>query len=66
MLHHMIPEARGSGRSNSANLTFDENHIRERRVLHPPEFLARERQFARYEAAMKWERCHISRLLRSS
>jgi len=37
-----------------------------RRVLHPPEFLARERDFRNYERALEWERRHIGRLLRSS
>jgi hypothetical protein len=49
MLHHVMPSTRGSGR----------------RSLHPPEFLAREREFRYYERAIGWEKGHISRLLRS-
>jgi hypothetical protein len=49
MLHHVIPSSRGAGR----------------RLLHPPEFLAREREFRHYERALAWERRHIARLLRT-
>jgi hypothetical protein len=49
MLHHVMPSTRGNGRRN----------------LHPPEFLAREREFRYYERATGWEKGHISRLLRS-
>jgi hypothetical protein len=49
MLHHVIPSSQGCGR----------------RMLHPPSFVAREREFRDYERAMAWERAHISRLLRS-
>jgi hypothetical protein len=49
ILHHLIPSSRGPGR----------------RVLHPPEFVARERQFRNYERALTWEKKHLSRLLRS-
>ncbi len=49
MLHHVIPQSQGSGR----------------RMLHPPVFLARERDFRDFDRAMAWERAHISRLLRS-
>jgi hypothetical protein len=48
-LHHLIPASRGEGR----------------RLLHPPEFVAKEREFRRYERATEWERKHIARLLRS-
>ena len=49
MLHHVIPSSRGAGR----------------RLLHPPEFLAREREFRHFERALAWERRHIARLLRA-
>jgi len=49
MLHHAIPASRGGGR----------------RLLHPPEFLAREREFKHFERAAGWEKRHIARLLRS-
>ena len=48
-LHHLIPASRGPGR----------------RLLHPPEFLSKEREFRNYERAMQWEKKHISRLLRT-
>ena len=48
-LHHLIPASRGSGR----------------RLLHPPELVAKEREFRNYERAITWEKKHISRLLRS-
>ena len=67
MLHHMIPAARGNMRASTANLTFDAARSRgQRRVLHPPEFLDRERLFRKYERALDWERRHINRLLRTS
>ena len=69
MLHHMIPAARGSMRAGIANLSFDSSRPRgqiARRVLHPPEFLERERLFRKYERALDWERRHINRLLRTS
>src|ERR1700729_3010229 len=47
MLHHVIPSSRGTGRRN----------------LHPPDFVARERQFRYFERAIGWEKGHISRLL---
>jgi hypothetical protein len=50
MLHHVIPASRGLGN---------------RAMLHPPEFLERERCFRHYERAISWERQHIGRLLRS-
>jgi hypothetical protein len=65
MLHHMIPSARGSARAASANLASANGHI-VRRVLHPPEFVERERGFRRYERALEWEKRHIGRLLRAS
>ncbi len=49
MLHHVLPTSRGRGR----------------RMLHPPEFLAREREFRHFERALAWERHHIARLLRT-
>jgi hypothetical protein len=49
MLHHVIPASRGVGRS----------------LLHPPEFLVREREFSHYVRAIAWERAHIARLLRA-
>jgi hypothetical protein len=33
-------------------------------LLHPPEFLKRERQFRHYDRAIAWEESHIGRLLR--
>ncbi|MDB4933704.1 MAG: hypothetical protein JWP87_676 [Labilithrix sp.] len=68
MLHHMIPAARGSmqpGRGASLALASAKGQAA-RRVLHPPEFLAREQQFRKYDRALDWERRHITRLLRSS
>jgi hypothetical protein len=49
LLHHVIPAVRVAGRS----------------ILHPKEFLLREREFRYYERAIAWERKHINRLLRS-
>jgi len=49
MLHHIIPSSRGAGR----------------RLLHPPEFVEREREFRYFERALAWERRHIARLLRT-
>jgi hypothetical protein len=49
MLHHVIPASRSAGRG----------------LLHPAEFRERERQFRHYERAMKWEKAHIGRILRS-
>ena len=67
MLHNMIPAARGNMRASTANLTFEAARSRgQRRVLHPPEFLERERLFRKYERALAWERQHIGRLLRTS
>ena len=67
MLHNMIPAARGNMRASTANLTFDASRSRgQRRVLHPPELLERERLFRKYERALDWERRHIGRLLRTS
>lgn len=64
MLHHMIPSARGSMRASSSNLASAHGHL-VRRVLHPPEFLERERGFRNYERALEWEARHIGRLLRA-
>jgi hypothetical protein len=49
MLHHVMPATRGSGRRN----------------LHPPEFLAKEREFRHFERSIAWEKAHLGRLLRS-
>ncbi len=68
MLHHMIPSARGSVRASTSKLSSAQAAGRDlgRRVLHPPEFLERERAFRDAERACEWERRHIRRLLRSS
>jgi hypothetical protein len=34
-------------------------------LLHPPEFLRREREFRHYERAIAWEEAHITRLLKA-
>jgi hypothetical protein len=65
MLHHMIPSARGNARQASSNIASANGAIA-RRVLHPPEFLERERGFRNFERALDWERRHIGRLLRAS
>lgn len=65
MLHHMIPSARGSARATSSNVASAKGQIA-RRVLHPPEFMERERLFRKYDRALEWERRHIARLLRAS
>jgi hypothetical protein len=49
MLHHAMPVTRGPGR----------------RLLHPPEFREREREFRHHERALAWERAHLHRLLRA-
>ncbi len=49
MLHHAMPVTRGAGR----------------RLLHPPEFREREREFRHHERALAWERAHLHRLLRA-
>lgn len=49
MLHHAMPGTRGEGR----------------RLLHPPEFRERERDFRHHERALAWERAHLHRLLRA-
>lgn len=64
MLHHMIPAARGSMRAPA--IAASARGQVARRVLHPPEFLERERDFAKYDRALEWERRHIGRLLRAS
>jgi hypothetical protein len=48
MLHHVLPPKLQNGR----------------RELHGPEFLARERQFHDYRAALAWERENLAKLLR--
>lgn len=77
MLHHMIPSARGNVRQASSNIASARANVRRtsaltptrgpfpRRVLHPPEFLEREREFRHFERALEWERRHIGRLLRA-
>jgi hypothetical protein len=49
LLHHLVPEARVSGRV----------------LLHPPEFQRRERDFLHLSRALAWEQKHIDRLLRA-
>lgn len=49
LLHHVVPEVR----------------VGRRTILHPPEFLRREREFRHYERAVAWEHKHIDRLLRA-
>jgi len=49
MLHHVMPSTRGEGR----------------RLLHPPEFRERERDFRNHDRALAWERAHLHRLLRA-
>lgn len=65
MLHHMIPSARGNARQASSNIASAKGQVA-RRILHPPEFLEREREFRNFERALDWERRHINRLLRAS
>lgn len=48
MLHHVLPPKLQNGR----------------RELHGPAFLARERQFQDYRAALRWERENLGKLLR--
>ncbi len=48
MLHHVMPATRVAGR----------------RILHPAEFRAREREYRHYEKAIAWEKAHIDRLLK--
>jgi len=48
VLHHVVPPVRVGGRT----------------VLHPPEFLQKERLFRHYERAIAWEEAKIERLLR--
>lgn len=50
VLHHVLPSSQGQGR----------------RMLHPPEFLARERLFRHFDRAIAWEQAHVGRLLRAS
>lgn len=49
LLHHLVPETRVAGRT----------------LLHPPEFLRREREFQQFSRVLTWEQKHIDRLLRS-
>lgn len=49
LLHHLVPEARVSGRV----------------LFHPPEFQRRERAFQKLSRALAWEQKHIDRLLRA-
>ncbi len=48
LVHHLVPPVRIGGQV----------------ILHPPEFMRRERQFRHYERAIAWEEAHIARLLR--
>jgi hypothetical protein len=48
MLHHVLPPRLQNGR----------------RELHGPAFVARERQFENYQAALSWERENLGKLLR--
>jgi predicted metal-dependent hydrolase len=48
MLHHVLPPRLLNGR----------------RELHGPAFLARERQFHDYQAALRWERENLRKLLK--
>lgn len=49
LLHHVVPPVRVSGRT----------------LLHPPEFLEKERLFRHYDRAIAWEEAKIGRLLRA-
>ena len=49
MVHHVVPPVRVGART----------------ILHPPEFVRREREFKHFERAMAWEAKHITRLLRA-
>jgi hypothetical protein len=49
LVHHVVPPLRVGGQT----------------ILHPPEFLRRERLFRHYERAIAWEEAHIGRLLRA-
>jgi hypothetical protein len=49
LLHHVLPEVRVGSRT----------------LLHPAEFMRREREFRQYERAVAWECRHIDRLLRA-
>jgi hypothetical protein len=52
MLHHVVPARRGNETSG-------------RRDLHPEEFREREHDFRHHERALRWEKQHIGRLLRT-
>ena len=49
MLHHVVPGVRSGQRT----------------MLHPPDFVTREREFRHFARAIRWERAQIARLLRS-
>jgi hypothetical protein len=49
LVHHVVPPVRVGGQT----------------LLHPPEFLRREREFRHYERAIAWEEAHITRLLKA-
>jgi hypothetical protein len=53
LFHEMLHAAVGFRRRGS------------RRLLHPPEFLKRERRFASYHAAARWERANLWRFVRA-
>lgn len=48
LLHHVVPPMKAGGRT----------------LLHPPEFLQKERLFRHYDRAIAWEEAKIGRLLR--
>jgi hypothetical protein len=60
------PASRVGGRASRPPARASSPPTISRRVLHPPEFLERERGFRQYERALEWERRHICRLLRTS
>jgi len=49
LLHHAVPPRVVGGQ----------------RRVHPPDFVARERQFPQYEEALRWERANLPRLVRA-
>ncbi len=66
MLHHMIPAARGTVLKQASLASASAKGVTARRVLHPPEFLERERLFRTYSRAIEWEQRYICRILRAS
>jgi hypothetical protein len=53
LFHEMLHAAVGFRRRNG------------RRLLHPPEFVEKERRFARFRAASRWERSNLWRFVRA-